>query len=269
MKSQVSGCGFCAVILLSFASPAAVASIIPVTLPNALMSCDDCFSAAVPLDIDGAGGIDLFGVPVTQIYIDTNGYVTFDTGQTTYTPTSLTTYTGQPIIAPFYADVDTRGTGTVTYGNAVIDGVNAFVADWNAVGYYSAQTDKTDTFQLILYDESAIAPGDFDIQFNYGLMQWETGAASGGTDGLGGTSAVAGFSNGVGGAGNESFQLPGSLVPGSLINGGPDSLQTMGSMTFNVQNGMVTATTIPEPATFVMAALALLGLAALRRLRIH
>src|SRR5665213_1463061 len=170
----------------------ATAGIIPVTLSNTVATCDDCFSSAVPINIDGPLGIDLFGVTTPQIYINNNGNITFNSGLSTYTPNGLATGVGQPIIAPFFGDVDTRGTGTVTYGNAVIGGVNAFVVDWNAVGYYNAQTDKTDTFQLVLYDESALGAGDFNIQFNYGSVQWETGQASGGTDGLGGTSAVDG-----------------------------------------------------------------------------
>ena len=53
------------------------------------------------------------------------------------------------------------------------------------------------------------APGDFRIIFNYDRIRWETGDASGGTNGLGGSSARVGFSNGSGQPGSF-FELEGS-----------------------------------------------------------
>ena len=96
-----------------------------------------------------------------------------------------------PIIAPFFADVDTTGMGSglVQYGNATINGFSAFVANYLNVGYFAAETDKLNSFQVALLDRSDTGAGNFDIWFNYGSILWETGDVSGGTDGLGGTSA--------------------------------------------------------------------------------
>lgn len=54
-------------------------------------------------------------------------------------------------------------------------------------------------------------------KFNYGSIVWETGDASGGSNGLGGESARVGFANGDGTTAN-SFELPGSGVDGSLLD---------------------------------------------------
>jgi hypothetical protein len=123
------------------------------------------------------------------------------------------------IIAPFFADVYTSTwpiSGLVTYGADTVNGHAAFGINYFRVNYYAA-SDKMNTFQLLLINRSDRAPGDFDIQFNYGNIAWETGSASGGTDGLGGSSARAGFSNGTGQP-NTFFELPGSAINGGLLD---------------------------------------------------
>jgi uncharacterized repeat protein (TIGR01451 family) len=99
--------------------------------------------------------------------------------------------------------------------------------------------------------------GDFDIIFNYQQIQWETGDASGGNDGLGGDSARAGYSDGQ--SGGNSFELPGSGVNGALIDGGPNALATQtndgtpGQDTFQVRNGtplQPPVFTSPDSASF-------------------
>lgn len=92
--------------------------------------------------------------------------------------------------------------------------------NWLNVGFFDSRTDLTNSFQLILIDRSDIARGAFDIEFNYDRIQFETGDASGGTNGLGGESAIVGFSNGAG----FFFELPGSGVNGAFLDGGPNAL---------------------------------------------
>jgi len=105
------------------------------------------FSGAIDLDFSA----DFFGSTFAQTYVSNNGYLTFNNRQGTFTPMGLTaSYSGQPTIAPYYADVDTRGTGMVTYGMGTYNGNSAFGVTWSAVGYYPVATDKTDTFQVIL-----------------------------------------------------------------------------------------------------------------------
>jgi hypothetical protein len=68
----------------------------------------------------------------------------------------------------------------VTYGSGTADGRQAFGVNWIDVGYFSSRTDKLNQFQLVLIDRSDTGAGNFDIEFNYGNILWETGEASGG-----------------------------------------------------------------------------------------
>lgn len=80
------------------------------------------------------------------------------------------------------------------------------------VGYFSYHADKLNSFQLVLIDRSDVNPRDFDIEFNYDHILWETGDAAGGSGGLGGYSARAGYANGAA----ATYELPGSAVNGNV-----------------------------------------------------
>ncbi len=170
--------------------------------------------------------VDFFGISRSELYVNNNGNVTFDFPLAAFTPFDLTS-TGREIIAPFFADVDTRSAGDpVTYGTGTFDGRPAFGVNWINVDYFASDPAHTNrnSFQLILVDRSDIAAGDFDMVFNYDQIQWETGEASGGNaDGLGGDSARVGYSNGTGAAGTF-FELDGSAVNGAFLDGGPNAL---------------------------------------------
>ena len=177
------------------------------------------------------------------MFVNNNGNVSFDSAISEFTPFGLTTTTSQPIIAPFFADVDTRSAGSpVTFGTGTVAGHNAFAVNYVNVDYFSSSATHTkfNSFQVVLIDRSDVAAGDFDIEFNYDSIQWETGDASGGTDGLGGTSAHAGFSNGSGNAGTY-YELNGSGVPGSFLDSGPAG-------TSLIQNQLSTSDMVNGPA---------------------
>lgn len=246
------------------------------TLSNSetLAANDDGSTGLVNLNLS-AGGVNFFGQTFTQLYVNNNGNVTFGNSLSQYTPNGLATGVGSPIIAPFFADVDTRGVGNalLTYGNATYNGHQAFVVDWPNVGYYAEHTDKLNNFQLILTDRSDTGAGNFDIEFNYDQVQWETGDASDGEGGLGGTSVAVGYSNGLSGADNVFFQLPGSLVNGALIDGGPNALishdlnsDVLGRYDFQVRNGEVVGSA-PEPASLALIGAGIVALGFWKRRR--
>ena len=186
---------------------------------NSLAPNDDLSTDAVRLPFS----FNYFGRTYSNLFVNNNGNITFTAPQSEFTPYTIDAST-PPIIAPFFADVDTRGgLGSVTYGNTTFQGFPAFCVDWTNVGYFSEHPDLRDTFQLLLVSRPDIGGDAFDIVFNYGQLQWETGDASGGSGGMGGESAGAGFSNGDGQA-QHFYQLPGSLTNGAFLDRSPSGL---------------------------------------------
>lgn len=257
---------------MTSAHSASAAAVVSGFNSSILPANDDGYTDLVPLPFS----INFFGTTYSGTYVNNNGNLTF-TGQLgTYTPFNLYT-TGTPIIAPFFGDVDTRGAGSALtkYGDGTFDGHTAFGATWDGVGvgYYASHDDKLNKFQTLLVDRSDTGVGNFDIYFNYDQIQWETGDASDGTGGLGGSSARAGYSSGV--AAN-SYEIPGSAVNGAfldsnlatgLIHGGNTGVA--GRYVFLVRNGTVEVPPIagvPESgSTSALLGIALLVLVGLRR----
>ena len=213
-----------------------------------------CVGTAVPIGFT----INFFGQTFDSLYINTNGNITFDAPLPYVQGLLQASLLGSfnYVVAPFLADVDTRNSasGVVTFGSGQFDGYQAFGVNWPNVGYFDQEADKLNSFQLLLVDRPDEGPGAFEIIFNYGGIQWETGDADFGTDGLGGYSAIAGFTDGSGNPAN-TFELPGSGVPGSFIDGGPNALvsnslnsDVPGRYIFNFGNSEP-VTPIPEPAT--------------------
>lgn len=230
-----------------------------------------CAGTAVPIGFTG----NFFGTTFSSLFLNTNGNATINGPQATFTPFSLVAGGTPPIFAPFFADVDTRNTSSAvtTFGSGTVDGHTAFGVDWLGVGYFGDHADKLDMFQLMLIDRTDTGAGNFDFEFNYGDILWETGDASGGSNGLGGECAAVGYSNGLSGSANRSQELTGSHVCGALIDGGPDALMThdlnsnvLGRYVFSVRGGEVVTTT-PEPGTYalVLTGLVLLGVVARTR----
>lgn len=264
----------------AFSAPAAAGPVAAgFTNLGTVARCDDCATSRIATDFS----LNYFGNSYTGFYISNNGYLTFQSGQSTYTPSGLGSgYVGQPIIAPFFADVDTRPAagGTVTYGTGSYAGRDAYGVTWNSVGYYNQQTDKTNTFQVLLVNRSDLATGDFDIYFNYDRILWETGSASGGVNGFGGVPAAAGFNAGTGNAPGTFFEIPGSRETRTFIDSGTNPLiqqtndGTRGQYLFQVRAGSVIVPppspgAVPEPSTWAMMVLSFGAIGgAMRRRRV-
>ena len=185
---------------------------------STLPANDDASTGLVPFGFTA----NFFGATFSGGFVNNNGNLTLDAPLLQFTPFGLTA-TDRVIIAPFFADVDTRLGNVVTFGPGTVNGRSAFGATWPGVGCFNQIVSVLNFFQVLLIDRSDVEPGDFDIEFNYDSIQWEAGRASGGNAVcLGGTTARAGFSNGSGLPGT-SFELPGSGVDGAFLDSNLDT----------------------------------------------
>ena len=209
------------------------------TATNTVPANDDGSSPFFNISSVFTQGLLFHGVRYSGLYINNNGNVTFGAGLSEFTPTQIGGTSGLPIIAPFWADVDTRGTSShlVSYGLDAVHG--SFVATWSNVDYFNTITTghvpKFDSFQLELVNKGS---GNFEIVFRYGPINWTTGDASGGTAGLGGTLARAGISSGDG---VDYFELPPSGNQAQLLDLGniQGNTHVAGLWQFNVSNGNI------------------------------
>lgn len=235
--------------------------------------------------------VNFLGQTFSSIFVNNNGNLSFGSPLADFTPVPL----GQlryALVAPFFADVDTTAAGTVTFGTGSVDGRAAFGATWSSVDYYGGNGTRGNTFQAVLVDRSDTGSGNFDLELNYGSIQWESGDFNGGIGGVGGSSARVGFTNGSAIPGTF-YELPGSGVPGSFLDGatGGTALfannwnsDTPGRYVFEGRDGAIAGQSggsmpppkssgppptggpigVPEPSTLVLSALAFLSLGCVR-----
>ncbi|MBI4461018.1 MAG: hypothetical protein HY648_13300 [Acidobacteria bacterium] len=99
-----------------------------------------------------------FGQSHNQLFINSDGNLTFQSGDTAISPRSLARFmTGPPRIAPYFADLDPSAGGQLTYFSSS----SRFVVTWSAVpDYASSGLGPQETFQVVLTP-------DGQIQFSY------------------------------------------------------------------------------------------------------
>lgn len=181
----------------------------------------------------GATGIDYYGTDYTGIYINSNGLVTFDSPNTSFTGIGIDGF-GSPAIAPFWSDVDLNKGGEIYWD---LDPANGTVTvTWDGVAPFSGT--GSNSFQMILSDTG---DGNFSVEFIYENIDW--------TEGYGGAGpATAGFTDG----GSNLTTIPGSGDATALTqfdstdfgNGDPDGTwesDVVGGVTLS-SDGIVSGT---------------------------
>ncbi|MFZ1617698.1 MAG: nidogen-like domain-containing protein, partial [Flavobacteriales bacterium] len=173
---------------------------------NCWIEPDNTYTLAMAPNDDGSSSqinlpftFNLYGDLYNTCFVNNNGNVSFGQGIYTYSASAfpISGGFGQEfhMVAPFWADVDTRGGGTVKYKLTS----NALYVNWTDVGYFSSQTDKLNTFQVIISDGTNTDVGiGQTVSFCYKDMQWTTGSASMGVNGFGGIPATVGANRGNG-----------------------------------------------------------------------
>ncbi len=171
---------------------------------NELDRSNDGSSAFIDIRSVFADGINVFGKVYTGFYINTNGSISFDAPLSAGPSAGALSATAPAMIAPFLADVDTRGgTGAATPGgtsqgtNRVyydLDPVTGtIVITWDDVAANGGTDGGRNAFQLVLTNAAGATgrkDGDFDAEFRYESVNWAQTA--------GNTVARAGYTAGNG-----------------------------------------------------------------------
>lgn len=201
----------------------------------------------------------------SSLFINNNGNVSFSSAFSSFTSTGFPV-AGFDMIAPFWADVDTRNatdadTNLVWHRTVGAPGNQIFIVTWDSVGWYSGQNGQRNTFQLALAEDENQFGANRNVAFSYGRMDWTTGQASGGGP-FGGVAATVGANNGDGVNFSQlgRFDHAGGDYDGAF--GGNDGVDFLEYRTFFFDG---CAGDVPAPSA--LALLGLGGLAAARRRR--
>nr|WP_287410699.1 VCBS domain-containing protein [Pseudodesulfovibrio sp.] len=151
---------------------------------TAIMAGSDDNSFQLDMSSVFTNGLNFYGTnydAASDIYISTNGLISFGHSNTSYDPEGIVTYTDGPLIAIQYDDYD-LGTGvppTGEQGNLYyhVDDTNGIVTiTWEAVGPYQPAEDTQGSggnfVQIRLHD---LGNGDFGIEYRYDDVSWTRG----------------------------------------------------------------------------------------------
>lgn len=130
-------------------------------------------------------GLNMFGTKYTELYVGTNGYITFGTAFTGFSPSGIAGFTLAPMIAAQYDDLYTtvgrnvtsgagagtsQGTGTVYY----YADSSKMVFTWDNLGLYgtaegSSSGNLGSAFQIILHKPTGdgVSDANFGIEIRY------------------------------------------------------------------------------------------------------
>lgn len=160
---------------------------------------DDGSIAVDITPVFGPAGIDFYGSNYTELYIGTNGLITFTGHSTTYVSSGLAGYS-DPAIAAFWSDIDISKGGDIYWD---VDSLNgALTITWHDVAPYTGT--GTNAFQVVLTN---LGSGNFDVEFIYEDIQWGETSVSGTP-----IPATAGLTDG----GSNDYEVPGSGTPSQV-----------------------------------------------------
>ncbi|QGG47220.1 S-layer homology domain-containing protein [Heliorestis convoluta] len=146
----------------------------PLGEDQAILSGADDNNARVSITNVFHNGIDFGGNNYRDLYISTNGYITFGHGNSGYSPLGITQYTRGPIIAAQFDDLDPWKGGTIYYDQNIAE--NYVVVTFENVRPFRNPIDGSDdsenTYQIVLRRIGEAGSKDFQIELRYHQLQW-------------------------------------------------------------------------------------------------
>ncbi|XP_036391204.1 uncharacterized protein LOC118782065 [Megalops cyprinoides] len=152
-----------------------------------------------------------FGSTHRQLYVNENGFLTFDAPSNASDPVYFPSYPRGDIIAPFWTNIDSRVNGTISYRqvtsgsllqqatqdinqyfpNLTFTASWVFIATWDRVAYFPLSGTET-SFQVVLISDGILS----FVLMNYGHIAPSNGYVQAGYDTVNST---------------HHFQIPGSF----------------------------------------------------------
>jgi hypothetical protein len=127
--------------------------------------------------------LNFFGVTINNLFVNPDGTLTFDSANsidiTSYLATGrpqlpLSRYS-RPIMAPYWLF---NGGGEVSFGYDVVSSRRAFAATWNVNPTLPAcilgSNLAVNRFQVVLIERTDTGAGNFDIEFNYDRVSYDS-----------------------------------------------------------------------------------------------
>nr|WP_013334799.1 CARDB domain-containing protein [Gloeothece verrucosa]ADN18050.1 YD repeat protein [Gloeothece verrucosa PCC 7822] len=197
---------------------------------NYLERNDDGSTDFIDITAVFPSGLNFFGKIYQGFYINNNGNITFNEPSSTFIPFALTDNTQNPIIAPFFTDIDTRAGSLTPSPGGNSKGTNLVYWDlapenkvititWDDVGKFSWGT-TPNAFQLRLI---GLEKGDWAIEYRYETIQWHRGDARAGWNA---------------GNNNNFFELPQSGTEAMLELETASNINDPGRFLFTIRNGI-------------------------------
>ncbi|MEX2530935.1 MAG: nidogen-like domain-containing protein [Gemmatimonadota bacterium] len=141
-----------------------------------LLSNFDDHYALVPLTDVFPDGVALGDTIYTDMYIGTNGYVTFGHGNWSYDPEGIAGYDAGPIVAVQFDDLNPGNHGQVFYNQNTDD--DYVVVTYEEVAPYNGPNDGGgyNTLQIVLRPLPTGESTDFQIELRYVALNWAQAA---------------------------------------------------------------------------------------------